>query len=129
MPAEGLVSLTKVAATRAKARNLYTERFSGFENPLPGLKVRGWHNFGIRSPDWNAELHNRACKTLGTTGRSVQTDRLKAVRFVPNIRVKIIGHEGQHEAPEQDVDGVGKAQAGYETEGLSGQAGTGCPVG
>jgi hypothetical protein len=30
--------------TRAKARDLYTERFRGFENPLPRTKVRGWHN-------------------------------------------------------------------------------------
>jgi hypothetical protein len=26
-----------------KPWNLY-EPFRGFENPLPGLKVRGWHN-------------------------------------------------------------------------------------
>jgi hypothetical protein len=28
----------------AKARSSKIERFRGFENPLPGLKVRGWHD-------------------------------------------------------------------------------------
>ena len=37
------------AATRAKARNSYTQRFRGFENPLPRTKVRGWHN-GLSRP-------------------------------------------------------------------------------
>jgi hypothetical protein len=51
------------------------------------------------------------------------------MRGLKPVPFKIIGCEGQHKAPEQDVDGVGKAQPGYEAEGLSGQAGCGCPVG
>jgi hypothetical protein len=55
----------RIADTRAKALSLLTERFRGFENPLPRTKVRGYTTQSIIRP------HRRVGKATVAIGLDV----------------------------------------------------------
>ena len=70
MARPAVVEVAKLGVlTRAKARSLLDKAFRGFENPLPGLEVRGWHRAG------------KMARTLGIA--QTKPSLLPGVPFVP----------------------------------------------
>src|SRR5713226_6498032 len=63
------------ATTRAKALDSDSERFRGFENPLPRTEVRGWHNSYL--------LQTWRCKCRNSRPRTYVLGKVRGKRRVP----------------------------------------------